>query len=326
MCARRFLAVIFVLTLLVVARRVRDLPVGRPGAARAGGAQGPFRGRQGGRRARLCAGVELARAAGRWPTIPRVAARRRRRRRDAARPRSSTSTRRPISRRDRWNAPLDAGGDTEFRTRLFVQSQASAFNGAGEIWAPRYRQAAYGAFLLKSEDAAEGARPRLSRCRRRVRSSSSRRPATGRSSSPGTARARCTSSGCCGRRSPASRSRSGSSRLMSSAGRSARPPTCRRSACPPARAPDQAGCILSWMTFGEPANPDFIFHEWEKTTGFTGGERRREDMLCVNPITGDAERRRAAAGQSRHAGPDRRPAIGDARSRARSARIATRDC
>src|SRR5205823_3651155 len=55
--------------------------------------------------------------------------------------------------RDRWNALLFVGGDTEFRTRLFVQSQASAFNGVGEVWAPRYRQAAYGAFLLKSEDA-----------------------------------------------------------------------------------------------------------------------------------------------------------------------------
>src|SRR4051794_3006907 len=30
---------------------------------------------------------------------------------------------------DRWNAPLDIGGDTAFRTNLFVRSQASAFNG-----------------------------------------------------------------------------------------------------------------------------------------------------------------------------------------------------
>jgi hypothetical protein len=56
-------------------------------------------------------------------------------------------------RRDRWNAPLEPSGDTEFRTRLFVQSQASAFNSDGDIWAPRYRQAAFGAFLLNSQDA-----------------------------------------------------------------------------------------------------------------------------------------------------------------------------
>src|SRR5258708_471376 len=55
--------------------------------------------------------------------------------------------------RDRWNAPPEAGGDAELRTHLFVQSQASAFNNAGQIWAPRYRQAAYGAFLLNSKDA-----------------------------------------------------------------------------------------------------------------------------------------------------------------------------
>src|SRR5690349_11132442 len=48
---------------------------------------------------------------------------------------------------DRWNAPLEDSGDTAFRTNLFLQSQASAFNGAGDVWAPKYRQAAYGAFL-----------------------------------------------------------------------------------------------------------------------------------------------------------------------------------
>ena len=41
---------------------------------------------------------------------------------------------------------------------------------------------------------------------------------------------------------------------------------------PACTAPDQAGCILSWMTFGDPPNPDFIFHEWAKTRGL---QRRR---------------------------------------------------
>ena len=36
-------------------------------------------------------------------------------------------------RRDQWNAPLLPGGETEFRTRLFVQSQASSFNGTDNI-------------------------------------------------------------------------------------------------------------------------------------------------------------------------------------------------
>jgi hypothetical protein len=40
------------------------------------------------------------------------------------------------------------------------------------------------------------------------------------------------------------------------------------------------------MTFGDPPNPDFILNEWEKTKGFNGTERRQDDVLCVNPITG----------------------------------------
>src|SRR5688500_9676891 len=55
--------------------------------------------------------------------------------------------------RDRWNALLQPDAQTEFRTRLFVQTQGSAFNTAGDVWAPRYRQAAYGSFLLDNTDA-----------------------------------------------------------------------------------------------------------------------------------------------------------------------------
>jgi hypothetical protein len=43
------------------------------------------------------------------------------------------------------------------------------------------------------------------------------------------------------------------------------------------------------MTFGDPPNGDLIFKEWEKTTGFTGGKRRQEETLCVNPISGSKD-------------------------------------
>ena len=102
--------------------------------------------------------------------------------------------------------------------------------------------------------------------------------------------------------------------------------TCLSLGLPACTAPDQAGCILSWMSFGEPANPDFMLRPVAKTKGLTGGERRREDMLCVNPITGVAERRGAARRQSRHAGADRGPAVGGASARHGRRRIATRAC
>ena len=154
MCARRFLVAVFILTVIVVAGAFaiyqwggdlllkESVPEGHFAAAAAGG------------------GPDYSRAAN-WIANPRL---------------NPSGARDPSQwlpngveqhapgdaaifyihpttylERDRWNAPLAVGGDA--RTRLIVQSQASAFNLAGEVWAPRYRQAAFGAFLLKSEDA-----------------------------------------------------------------------------------------------------------------------------------------------------------------------------
>jgi hypothetical protein len=48
----------------------------------------------------------------------------------------------------------------------------------------------------------------------------------------------------------------------------------------------QTQCVLSWMTFGEPANPELILEDWQKTKGLNGGNRRKSNVLCVNPLTG----------------------------------------
>jgi hypothetical protein len=187
--------------------------------------------------------------------------------------------------RDRWNAPLEPGAGTDFRTRLFVQSQASAFNGVGQIWAPRYRQAAYGAFLLDTKDAEAaldfGYRDVAAAFDEFVRESGDR-PIVLAAHSQGALHLE---------------------RLLRE--KVAGTPIAKRVVAayvvgwpisttadlqalglPACAAPDQAGCILSWMTFGEPANPDLIFNEWSKTKGFNGGKRRQQDVLCVNPITG----------------------------------------
>ena len=54
--------------------------------------------------------------------------------------------------RSRWNAALD-DAETNWRAGLFVRSQASVFNEAGQVWAPRYRQATFGAFLTNAQAA-----------------------------------------------------------------------------------------------------------------------------------------------------------------------------
>src|SRR4051812_45659888 len=154
MCARRFLIAIFILTLFVVAAGIalfqfggdvllrQATPKGHFEAARAGG--GPDYTKAESWLARPGVGEDLSkwRPAGEAVPDPIAA--------DARlfyiHPTTYLAT-------DRWNAPLRPDAVTEGRTRLFVQSQAGAFDQLAEIWAPRYRQAAFGAFLLKDDDA-----------------------------------------------------------------------------------------------------------------------------------------------------------------------------
>lgn len=188
--------------------------------------------------------------------------------------------------RDRWNVPLQPGGETEFRTRLFVQSQASAFNRSARVWAPRYRQAAFGAFLLKTEDAEEAldfaysdVAAAFDEFLKRVPPGS---PIILAAHSQGALHLeRLLKEKIAGR--PIS------SRIVAAyvvgwpISSVADLPLLGLPAC---TAPGQAGCILSWMTFGEPANPGILLDGWKKTKGLDGKERRTEDILCVNPITG----------------------------------------
>jgi hypothetical protein len=52
----------------------------------------------------------------------------------------------------RWNASL-GDVEAESRARLFLRGLASPFAAAQEIWAPKYRQASFGAFLTDQPEA-----------------------------------------------------------------------------------------------------------------------------------------------------------------------------
>jgi hypothetical protein len=187
--------------------------------------------------------------------------------------------------RDRWNAPLDDVGDTAFRTNLFLQSQASAFNGAGEIWAPKYRQAAYGAFLLKSDDAQKaldlGYGDVAAAFDQFVREAGDRPIILAGHSQGALHLERLLREKIAGK--------AIAKRIVAAyvvgwpISTASDLPSLGLSAC---GSPNQTGCILSWMSFGQPANPDLILKDWTKTKGLTGGERRQADVLCVNPING----------------------------------------
>lgn len=185
---------------------------------------------------------------------------------------------------DRWNAPLHPDAVTEARTRLFVQSQASAFNLAGGIWAPRYRQAAYGSFLLKSEDAQKALDLAYADVSAAFDEFLRQVPEGGiilAAHSQGALHLeRLLHEKIAGK--PIAKRIIAAYVVGWPISATADLPALGLPACSSA---SQFGCILSWMSFGDPPNPNF-FDQWEKTKGFVGGERRQKDGLCVNPLTG----------------------------------------
>ena len=185
--------------------------------------------------------------------------------------------------RDRWNAPISGSRDSDYRASLFVKSQASAFNDVAAVWAPRYRQAAYGAFLLKSEDAQKAldlAYGDVSAAFDAFLRQNPDRPIILAGHSQGALHL-----------SRLLRERAGQLKGRLVAAYVVGWPLSVTADLPPmgltpCARPEQTGCMLSWQSFAEPANPDLILDAWLGTRGPTGVERKRQDMLCVNPLTG----------------------------------------
>ena len=188
--------------------------------------------------------------------------------------------------RDRWNAPLAGHADSEYRARLFVQSQASAFNDIARAWAPRYRQAAFGAFLLDSADAQKSLELAYADVAAAfdafVAAIPSGEPIILAGHSQGALHlTRLLREKVADK--PLRRRIVAAYVIGWPVSTVADVPALGLLACERA---GQAGCILSWMSFREPANPDAVLDSYEDSAGFAGGERRRQDMLCVNPVSG----------------------------------------
>jgi hypothetical protein len=187
-------------------------------------------------------------------------------------------------RTDRWNAPI-SDEESERRARLFVKTQASAFAAAGSVWVPRYRQAAFGAFLLDSADARQALDLAYSDIARAFDRFAARNPdgpiilaghSQGALHLTRLLKERISSK-------PIARRIVAAYAVGWPVSVTADLPALGLPACVSA---DQTGCLLSWMSFGEPANPDLVLETYEDSAGLTGADRRREDMLCVNPLTG----------------------------------------
>ncbi len=187
--------------------------------------------------------------------------------------------------RDHWNGPID-DDDARFRADLFVRGMASAFNGAGPVYVPRYRQAAFGVFLTNRPESlralkiahgdieqafdafvrqipadapivlaghSQGALHLLTLIRDRVRGTPLEK--------------RIVAAYLIGW--PVSPTRD-----------------LPQMGLPACDTPDRTGCVASWMSFAEPADPTMMLDAWRAQPGPDGGTRPIEPMLCFNPLRG----------------------------------------
>jgi hypothetical protein len=185
-----------------------------------------------------------------------------------------------------WNASL-TDRTSRRRADLFVRGMASPFNASQDLWAPRYRQAAFGAFLTDAPQAKQAldlAYDDVSQAFEYFLAHTDKaEPIVLAGHSQGAFLLK---------------------RLIRDhvAGK----PLARRIAVvyavgwpvsldqdltrmglPACAAPDQAGCVMSWLSFADPADPGMVRKAYARHPGFDesveGGP-----FLCSNPLTGTA--------------------------------------
>jgi len=190
-----------------------------------------------------------------------------------------------------WNAPLD-DRDANYRATLFMQGMASAFGDAGEVWAPRYRQATLGAFLAEDRVTAGKAIDAAYRDVEQafdafLAAQPKNRPIILAGHSQGALHIET---------------------LIKN--RIAGTPLAKRIVAayvigwpisldtdiaalglPACQTPEQKGCLIGWASFAEPADPIMVTDAYDGTIGYDGRPRAGTRMLCTNPLTGtpDAE-------------------------------------
>lgn len=187
--------------------------------------------------------------------------------------------------RAHWNAPLD-DPESQERAQLFLRGMASPFNQAAEIWAPRYRQATVGAFLTDKPEADLAVEAAYRDVEQAfdyfVSSVDARTPIL-----------------------LAGHSQGASHILRLLHEKVAGKPLQSRIAAayvigwpisvehdlpalglPDCRAADQGGCIVSWSSFAEPADPRQLMERYGESPGLDGQPRGASLILCTNPLTG----------------------------------------
>ncbi len=193
----------------------------------------------------------------------------------------------PVNLRDEvnWNAAL-GDEETEGRARLFLQGMASPFNRADEIWAPKYRQAAVGAFLTDKPEATKA----IDAAYRDVAQAFDYFVASIDPAKPivlaGHSQGALLTLYLLQRKvkgTPLEKRIAAVYAIGWPISIAHDLPALGLPACATA---GQPGCIVSYESFADDGDPAMLMERYRATPGFDSQPRGDGPVLCVNPITG----------------------------------------
>lgn len=193
----------------------------------------------------------------------------------------------PTSYLDRthWNAPLD-DAQAQARARLFLKGLASPFAQASEIWAPRYRQATIGAFLSHSTDAQQA----LDLAYGDVSQAFDEFLAHVRPDVPiviaGHSQGALLVDELLRKRIAGTPLQARIAMAYPIGWPLSAEHDLPALGLPACRTADEAGCIVTWSSFAEPAEPGMLLERYKNSAGYDGKPRGDGGVLCVNPLTG----------------------------------------
>ena len=186
---------------------------------------------------------------------------------------------------DYWNAPFDYRGGNALLARA-LRTQAGAFAETGRVFAPRYRQASFGAFLLGNDDTAKA----LSIAYGDVTAAFDRYIAQDNGGRPYIL---------------VGHSQGSLHGLHLLNDRIAGTPLAERliaaylpgwpiapaadlealAGIGPCKAPESLRCVASWQSFAESGDPSSFVSAVAGRPGLAGTAQAADDILCVNPVS-----------------------------------------
>ncbi len=192
-----------------------------------------------------------------------------------------------LTEQAQWNASVD-DPTADARARIFIRGMASAFNRADEIWAPKYRQAVAGAFLTDKPEAQRALDAAYGDVREAFRfflaSVPKDKPIVLAGHSQGSLHLiRLLQDEVAGQ--PVVSRIAAVYTIGWPISLEHDLPALPLPACATAA---QSGCIVSWSSFAEPADPTMLMTRYAATPGLDGQPRGDGAILCVNPLTGSA--------------------------------------